>query len=202
MTRAYRLGKRAESQAETRARIVSAALDLYAERGMSATSMLAVARAADVAPGTVRHHFADPTALAVAAGEAVLDRLALPDAAPFAGMRSTRARMERLARELAAFSDRGEVWWFVMQRDAELATAWSTLTDWYDARLRTLIQAALGPLAEDERSEAVVAAVIGPPTFYALKGRGFTSAEAAAIGVELAVPWLERRERELRRPAR
>ena len=47
----YALGKRAVQQADTRRRIIDAALALYQEQGVSATTMLDVARRADVAPG-------------------------------------------------------------------------------------------------------------------------------------------------------
>ncbi len=196
MTRPYRLGKRADIQAATRARIVAAALELYREGGMAGTSMLAVAKTADVAPGTVRNHFADPAALATAVGSSVLEHLGLPDAGIFDGLGSMRARVDRLGRELAALSDRGEGWWFTMQREPELAAVWRPLETAYAARLETLLRAALGPLRDDDRALAVLAAAIGPPMFYALKGRGLTSTEAVDVGVDLVVPWLERRQRD------
>ncbi len=59
------------------------------------------------------------------------------------------------------------------------------------------MRAALGELSSDERSVAVVASVIGPPTFFALRGRGLSSDEAVGLSLELAVPWLERRRDEL-----
>jgi hypothetical protein len=42
---------------------------------------------------------------------------------------------------------------------------------------------------------------IGPPTFFALRARGFSSDEAVRLSVDLALPWLERRRAELKRPA-
>jgi hypothetical protein len=44
---------------------------------------------------------------------------------------------------------------------------------------------------------AVVASVMGPPTFFALRGRGLSSDEAVEMSLELALPWLERRRDEL-----
>ena len=55
------------------------------------------------------------------------------------------------------------------------------------------MRAGLGELADDERSVAVIASVIGPPTFFALRGRGLSSDEAVRLSLELATPWLERR---------
>ena len=54
MPRPYQLGRRADLKATTRARIVAAALAIYLDRGLAGASNLAVAKAADVAPGTVR----------------------------------------------------------------------------------------------------------------------------------------------------
>ena len=59
------------------------------------------------------------------------------------------------------------------------------------------MRAALGDLADDERSVAVVASVIGPPTFFALRGRGLSYDDAVGLTLELALPWFERRRAEL-----
>lgn len=199
VTRTYRLGRRAEQQAATRARIVDAARDLYAARGFAATSMSAVAAAADVAPNTVRNHFALPTDLALAVGESVLTELHLPGPEIFEGSSSLADRLERLATALAALSRRGEQWWSLMQREPELGAVWAPLEAAYEERLQVLIRAALGPLADDDTAVAVVATTIGPATFYGLQQRGLPAEDAARIGVELAVPWLEARGRGGRR---
>ena len=60
------------------------------------------------------------------------------------------------------------------------------------------MRAALGDLGTDEWSVAVVASVVGPPTFFALRARGLSSDDAVRLTVELAVPWLERRRTELK----
>jgi AcrR family transcriptional regulator len=191
VTRTYRLHRRAEQQAETRARIVAAARDLYLERGMAGTSMLSVARAADVAPNTVRNHFPGATDLATAIGEGVLDEVQLPDPSIFDGVSSLRGRLERLAAALAAVSNRGDPWWALMQREPELAAAWQPLEAAYDERLQALIRIALGRLADDAEAVAVVATTIGPPTFYGLQQRGLSVEVAQRIGLELAISWLE-----------
>ena len=67
MPRRYTLGKRAGPKADTRARILAAAVEIYRDRGMAAASNLAIAHAADVSPATVRNHFPDSAGL-VAAG--------------------------------------------------------------------------------------------------------------------------------------
>lgn len=49
------------------------------------------------------------------------------------------------------------------------------------------MRAGLGELADDERAVAVVVSVIGPPTFFALRGRGLSSDEAVRLSLELAL---------------
>jgi AcrR family transcriptional regulator len=195
MPRPYSLGKRATPKAETRARIVAAAVRLYLEQGLAGASTLAIAREADVAPGTVRNHFPDRDSLATAVLDQVLVELHPPSPEIFAGIQGIGERIRRLATDLAAFYERSEPWWRAYQREPELISAWSSGIDRYYRDTETLMQAALGPLAMDETAAAVVAAVIGPPTFFGLRGRGLSAAEAVEITVGLTVPWLEERLR-------
>jgi AcrR family transcriptional regulator len=197
MPRPYDLGRRAALKADTRARIVSAALEIYRDRGLAGASNLAIARAADVAPATVRNHFPEPDGLARAVFEAVLAELRIPTSAIFDGLPGLADRVERLARELAAFYERSGPWWRVYEREPELIRAWGGGVDEYYADVESLMRGALGELSSDERSVAVVASVIGPPTFFALNGRGLGVDEVVGLTLELVLPWLERRRGEL-----
>ena len=201
MPRSYDLGRRAAPKADTRARIVAAALEIYRDRGYAGASNLAIARAADVAPATVRNHFPEPEGLARAVFDALLGELSVPTPAIFDGAAGLHDRVDRLARELAAFYERSAPGWRLYEREPELITVWGGGVDDYYADVDGLIRAALGPLASDERSVAVLAAVIGPPTFFALKGRGLGSDAAVELTLELVLPWLERRAGELTRAA-
>ncbi len=193
MPRKYELGQRAAPKAETRARIVAAALAIYRERGLAGASNLAIARAADVAPATVRNQFPDPGGLSRAVFQALLQELRIPTPSIFEGAKDLRDRVERLARELAVFYERSEPWWRAYEREPDLISAWGGGVDEYYADIERLMRAALGGLAADDRSLAVVASVIGPPTFFAMRGRGLTSEEAVTLSLELALPWLEQR---------
>ena len=195
MPRPYTLGRRAAPKADTRARIVSAALEIFRERGMAGASNLAIARAADVAPATVRNHFPDEGGLARAVFEAMLDELQVPTPEIFDGAGDLATRVTRLAEALAAFYERGEPWWRAYEREPDLITVWGGGVDQYYAGIERLMRMALGDLASDERSVAVVASVIGPPTFFALRSRGLPYEDAVALSVELALPWLEQRRR-------
>ncbi len=194
MPRSYSLGQRAAPKAETRDRIVAAALAIYLERGLAAASNLAIARAADVAPATVRNHFPEPGDLPRAVFTALLVELQIPTLAIFDGLGGLRERIERLAQELAAFYERSEPWWRAYEREPELINAWSGgIEQEYYGEIDRLMRAALGELGTDERSVAVVASVIGPPTYFGLRARGLSSDEAVALTLQLTLPWFEQR---------
>ncbi len=200
MPRNYNLGRREAPKADTRARIVAAALAIYRDHGLAGASNLAIARAADVAPATVRNHFQNEGDLARAVFEALLVELEVPTSAIFDGLTDMRSRVEVLAAELAAFYERSEPWWRAYEREPDLIRAWGGGVAQYYADVERLMRAALGELSDDDLSVAVVASVIGPPVFFALRGRGLSGADAVRLSLELALPWLEARRRRVERP--
>jgi AcrR family transcriptional regulator len=198
MPRSYNLGRRAAPKADNRARIVAAAVEIYRDRGMAAASNLAIARKADVAPATVRNHFPAPGDLARAVFDAVLSELEVPTVAIFDGADDMATRLTRLAGALAAFYERSAPWWRAYEREPELIEAWGGGVDDYYTEVENLMRTALGDLGGDERSVAVVASVIGPPAFFALRARGLTSDDAVQLSLELVLPWLDHRREALR----
>lgn len=191
MPRRYSLAKRGEAKAETRARIVAATLALYREGGMAGATVPAVARAADVAPATVRNHFPGPTDLAEAAADAILASLAMPDESIFAGAAGPTERVRRLATELAAFYERGTEWWEIQQRNRALAQAWSGPEARYEERVAALLHAALAPHDDDAVAVAVVGAAV-EPLYFRLRASG-SSDEAVAVILSMVLPWLDQR---------
>lgn len=192
MPRRYTLGKRGEAQADTRRRIVDATLRLYRDVGIAATTVALVARAADVAPGTVRNHFPGPNDLAEAAADAILEDLAMPDEAIFAGAAGPIARLDRLLRELAAFSERSSSWWEVRVTDRGGTDAWALPEARYNTRIEALIRRAVDPLGDDPVVVAVIGAVL-VSVYYGARGAGLSSDESVAVQRALLVPWLEGR---------
>ena len=193
MPRRYRLGRRAEQMSETRAAIVRAALELIRSGGLSAASVPAIASAADVAPATVRNHFPGQPDLLVEVGDLILQDLALPDVDIFEGIDTTTERVTRLAHELVAFYGRGQDWWFVFTSDAAMSPAFERTRAMYEARFDRLVLEAVGPMADDSTTVAMVASVIGPPLHYALIGRGLAPDAAVESSLSMLVPWLEAR---------
>jgi AcrR family transcriptional regulator len=99
MTRTYTLRKRAESQAETRRRIVEATVDLHSSVGPAHTTLSMVAERAGVQRHTLYAHFPDERSLFLACSGFAMERDPLPDAQPW---RAIEDRDERLRTGLGA----------------------------------------------------------------------------------------------------
>jgi AcrR family transcriptional regulator len=111
MARTYTLKRRAEQQAETRQRIVEAAVDLHGSVGPALTTVSMVAERAGVQRHTFYAHFPDERSLLLACSGLVAERDPLPDAEPW---RSIEAPAERLRVGLRAIYG-----WY--ERNADLA---------------------------------------------------------------------------------
>src|SRR5918997_4439205 len=99
MARSYTLKRRAEQQAETRQRIVEAAVDLHSSLGPARTSLSMIAERAGVQRHTLYAHFPDERSLLMACSGHTYERDPPPDAAPW---RSIEDRQERLRVGLTA----------------------------------------------------------------------------------------------------
>ena len=119
MTRAYTLKKRADQQAETRRRIVEAAIDLHGSVGPALTTFSMVAERAGVQRHTLYAHFPNERSLLMACSGLVHERDPLPDAEPW---KRIEDRSERLSAGLAAiyaWYERHAVLMACVLRDAE-----------------------------------------------------------------------------------
>src|ERR1700754_582759 len=81
MARTYTLKRRAEQQADTRRRIVEAAVELHGTVGPAATTVSMVAERAGVQRHTFYAHFPDERSLLMACSALVFERDPFPDAA-------------------------------------------------------------------------------------------------------------------------
>jgi AcrR family transcriptional regulator len=111
MTRSYTLGRRADQQAQTRRRIVEAAVELHSSVGPARTTISMVAERAGVQRHTLYAHFPDERALLMACSGLSMERDPPPDPANW---RMIKDKGERLRTGLRAVYD-----WF--DRNAELA---------------------------------------------------------------------------------
>ena len=193
LPRKYALGKRESLRTDTHRRIMDAALSLYQEKGVSATTMLDVARRADVAPGTVANHFGSAAALATEATAAILADLRMPTPDLFDGVDKLSDRIPLLVRELAGFFDRSGPWYQVSQRDPADVEFWADAEARFYAELDSLVRAALGPLASDADAVAVVSAVLGSWVIGAIQATGRSAATAVDLVSEVLTTWLATR---------
>jgi AcrR family transcriptional regulator len=94
MSRPYTLKKRAEQQAETRRRIVEAAVELHTRVGPAATTFSMVAEKAGVQRHTLYAHFPDERSLIMACSGHVQEESPPPDGAAWRAIKDRRARLE------------------------------------------------------------------------------------------------------------
>jgi AcrR family transcriptional regulator len=187
--------RRAEQTERTRARIIKAALALYRERGIGATSIQEVGRRAVVSPATVLNHFRSADALARAVVEEIGRSLRLPDDREWIDVHSQDARIRRLVSEVFAFYDRSTPWFELFRR--ELGTVpvlregerrfWSRIQDVY-ARM-------VGPALKDARVRGAVFGLTSPATLGALRQTGLTVEQASALIGDVLVDRVKRSKR-------
>ena len=119
MTRKYELKRRAESQAETRRRIVEAAVQLHQTKGPGLTSISDVARLAGVQRNTLYRHFPDEHSLLLACSGHYGQLNPPPDPAGWRAEADPRRRLRLGLTELYAFYERTEDMATRVVRDAE-----------------------------------------------------------------------------------
>lgn len=106
--RTYNLGRRAETAAETKQRLVNATAALHAERGITATSLRDIADRAGVSVGTAYHHFPTYLDAVRACGAHTMASSPLPAESIFDGIDELEERIDVLVRELCG--------WYVRNR--------------------------------------------------------------------------------------
>src|SRR4051794_33327012 len=119
--RPYRQKRRAEHQAETRQRIIEAAVALHLERGPAQTSINAVAERAGVNRVTVYRHFPDARTLLEACSLHARRLNPPPDLERWRQIEDPRRRTEVALTQLYDYFRRTEAAWSNVLRDAELA---------------------------------------------------------------------------------
>jgi AcrR family transcriptional regulator len=196
--RAYTLGRRAEAAARTRSRILAAAVDLYRERGVTQTTLKAVAERADVSRGTILHNFGGWDGLLAAVLDDALAGLDLPDERALEGLTRPDERARRFVEEVFRFYDRSTDWWQVFageRNELPQHRAFADATRRYEAAIGHVLVAALGPLAADRVAVATIGTMVAPTTFYPLLGAGLSVDEAIDVVGELVADLVNRRLR-------
>jgi AcrR family transcriptional regulator len=119
LTRSYTLKKRAEQQAETRQRIVEAAVELHSSLGPAATTFSMVAERAGVQRHTLYAHFPDEHSLAMACSGLVYERDPLPEAPAWRGIADRTERLTAALSAIYAWYERNASLMACVMRDVE-----------------------------------------------------------------------------------
>ena len=123
MNRKYELKERARRQAETRQRIVEAAVDLHTSVGPARTTISGIAERAGVERHTVYAHFPDDRTLFRACSEHWEARHPLPDIATLAEIEDPARRLRRALGEMYAWYESVEADLALFVRDASVVPA-------------------------------------------------------------------------------
>ena len=184
MPRSYSMERRSTQVAETRERILGAALELFSERGAQGTTLNELARRADVSPTTVSNHFNTQESLIEAVVERMVLEIRIPDGSIFVGIRSVTARLRILTKSMFVFYERTMHWFDLL--GAELvevpALARAQAAFWRSIH-QLYVQALAG--SEDALLAKTTAGLLHPGTFGALKTAGMSVDEAAAVVADL-----------------
>lgn len=189
--RPYRLGKRQASVDETKRRIIVAARDEYAENGIEDTSMQAVARRADVAPGTVLYHYPDPDDLATAVVEQWLEEFDAPSPDVIDPDVSLRERISVLVDELFGLYERSSYAYRAYQKSPGHPVMKKYEAWWY-GNVNEMIARALGELASTPEPMQVVSVLTNPGFRGTLVMTGIDPERSREIATDLIVGWIER----------
>jgi AcrR family transcriptional regulator len=119
MARSYTLKRRAEGQAETRQRIVDAAVELHATVGPAATTVSMIAEKAGVQRHTLYAHFPDERSVLMACSGHSLDQDPLPDAAAWHAIDDDAERLRAGLSEIYGWYERNESLLACVLRDVE-----------------------------------------------------------------------------------
>jgi AcrR family transcriptional regulator len=177
--RKYTLKARAERQAETRQRIVEAAVALHQEVGPARTTVSEIARRAGIQRLTVYNNFPDEGELFAVCQGHFLERHPPPDPAPALGLEDPRDRVEHVLGDLYAWYRATEAMSGNVQRDRSLEPALDSLMSaTWDAQMAGLAGTlGAGFTLDGKQAERLVALICVALHFWTWK-------RLAAAGVD------------------
>jgi len=196
--RTYTLGRRAQSTAATRERILDAAAALYEAQGVNSTTLQAIAARADVSRGTILHHFGGTGGVLDAIAERILVTLQLPDERIFDGATDDEGRLRAYVHGIIEFFQRSTGWWAVFMTEMDRPELKAREQQYYE-RVARLQAVALGSLATDREVNVVVGSLIHPGTIggfnWVMEQAGFAPAESVDAIADVVVAYVDRARR-------
>jgi AcrR family transcriptional regulator len=180
--RKYEMDRRAAAVEETRLRILKASLALHGEKGFEATSWKDIADRADVAVGTVYHHFKTMDDLVPACAALARSAASLPGTEIFDGVDDRDLRIDILTREVVDLYPRIAPGFANVQRERHRFAAVEQAAAELERALDLLVRRALGKGA----SSAVVKRVNALLDFRVWDAFQSRSVSQAAIASTIA----------------
>lgn len=190
--RPYRLGKRKASVDETKRRIIEAATSEYQENGIEETSMNAVAKRADVAPGTVLYHYQTPNDLAQAVVDSWIEGFVPPSVDSIDTAAPLEGRVATLVQELFDLYERTG-WAYRVYQKSPKHPVLRKANRWWEENVGAMMAEALGERASEEETMKVISVLVNPGFRGTLIGMGLDPDRVVEIATELAIDWLGRR---------
>jgi AcrR family transcriptional regulator len=188
MTRKYELKRRAESQADTRRRIVEAAVQLHQTKGPGLTSISDVARLAGVQRNTLYRHFPDERSLMLACSGHYFQVNPPPDPTAWQAEPDARRRLRLALTDLYSFYERTEEMLTRVVRDAEFHAGVREIQKLRRAPFAEAVFAALAEvLPRRARSRAMLGVALDFRTWKGLAREGGLSQEAAVETMVAAI---------------
>jgi AcrR family transcriptional regulator len=172
MPRKYELKKRAERQAETRRKIVDAAIDLHATLGPARTSVSAIAERAGVQRHTYYRYFPDERSLGLACSGLYVQRNPLPDPESWRAIGDPEKRLRRGLDELYEYYERNEPMLANVTRDAEMDPLTAELAAMRFGPAMGEIRAVLASGRRSKRALALLDVALAFPTWRMLARDG------------------------------
>jgi AcrR family transcriptional regulator len=193
--RSYNLGRRAETAAETRQRLVEATAALHTERGISATSLRDIAERAGVSVGTAYHHFPTYLDAVRACGAHTMATSPLPPASILDGVEGLDERVQVLVRELCAWYDRNP-WLERIRAERSLYPPVEEAMAALEKHTEQLARMAAECTAGEART---IAALSDVAVASSLRRAGVPAGRVPGLVAEAIVAWLRSRSQTKRR---
>jgi len=170
---------------------MAAAVQEYGEKGIEDTSMQAVARRADVAPGTVLYHYPDPDDLAEAVVKSWLEEMSAPSPDAIDPSAPIAERIEALVSELYGLYDRSDFAYRIYQKSPRHPVLKKYEAWWYE-NANQMMMRALGARASDVETMQIVSVLVNPGFRGTLLSTGVTNDRAIEVVTQMAMDWISK----------
>jgi AcrR family transcriptional regulator len=199
----YSMVSRSAAAEARRDRIVSCAIELFAEQTAAATTMEDIARAAEVAPATVYRHFRNFEALAQACAEAAFNVVDIPTpqvaVAPFADLPSLGEKLMRFIEIDCHCFERARAWMATERRERHLP-AFDRTVGREEAALAAIVAGLLEPVGGDAVTRSVVLTLVDFPFWDSLRRGGVPAERIPDLMFDLVSDQLRRSGIKAERP--